>query len=241
MGDLRGRHVLVVGASAGIGRAVAQQAAAAGATVVAAARRADAVAEIDGVVPLTCDIRDPDACEALVREGVGDIGALDALVVAAGTSPLSRLEDADADHWRTVVDTNLVGAALVTRAALPHLAAARGRAVYMSVTSPGRPWPWLVPYFASKAGMDEMIRGWRAEHPEIGFTSVSVGPTATEFAAGWPSQATGEAFQAWSEGGYLATHDVMTPDQVAAEIIGVLTAPVRIDELKLMPSFRFRP
>ncbi|HVM41599.1 MAG TPA: SDR family oxidoreductase [Acidimicrobiia bacterium] len=227
--------VLVIGASAGIGRAVAEAAVRSGHEVAVAARRREVLDEIAGAVPFQCDVRRPDTCGTTVEEAAAALGGLDGLVIAAGASPLSRLADAGVDHWRTVVETNLVGAALLTRAAIPHLEARSGVAVYMTVTSPGRPWPWLVPYFASKAAMDEMVRGWRAEHPSVGFTSVSVGPTASEFAAGWDGEAAGKAFAAWDAGGYLATHDVMTPEQVADEILGVLASPVRIDELKLMP------
>lgn len=227
--------LLVVGASAGIGRALAERAVERGHPVAVAARRRDLLDEIAGAVPLGCDIRRPDSCQAVVDDAVAALGGLDALVIAAGASPLSRLADAGAEHWRTVVDTNLVGPALVAAAAVKHLEATSGRVVLMTVTSPGRPWPWLVPYFASKAGMDEMVRGWRAEHPSVGFTSVSVGPTASEFAAGWDEAAAGQAFAEWQAKGHLTTYDVMTPEQVADEILAVLTSPVRVDELKLMP------
>lgn len=239
-GRLDGRRLLVVGASSGIGRAVGVAAAAEGARVGLAARRRDrledAVAECGGAVSLPCDVRDAAACHDVVERAREALGGLDSLVYAAGTSPLRPLVDSDADVWRLVLETNLVGAALVTRAALPHLERAGGRAAYLSTIAVGRPWPGLVAYTASKAALEETVRGWRLEHPAITFTTVAVGPTVTGMADDWdPAAATG-AFARWQSEGYLTSPHTMAPDEVAAAAIDVLTAPVRLEHVRLMPD-----
>ena len=83
--DLQDARVLVVGASSGIGREVALQAAAAGARVVLAARRADKLAEAaaeagDRAAVAVCDVRDGDQCDAVVRDAVEQLGGLDIVV-----------------------------------------------------------------------------------------------------------------------------------------------------------------
>lgn len=219
------RRLLVVGASSGIGRATVEIAAERGWRVAAAARRAhllDGLADETGAVPITADVTEEAQCRDLVGQAVEVLGGLDALVYAAGTVPLQPLADAGPELWRRVLDTNLVGAALVTRACLPHLIAG-GRVVYLSSDSVGRPFPGLVPYAASKAGLEEMVRGWRAEHPDVGFTVAVVGPTLTGMADGWDPDAAAGAFARWKADGYLAEQpDPLPASAVAETVLGAL-------------------
>ena len=91
-------RLLVVGASSGIGRAVALLAAREGIDVVAAARRADRLDEMP-VATVVCDARRGEDCESVVAAAVARMGGLDAVVYAAGVSPLVAVADADADVW----------------------------------------------------------------------------------------------------------------------------------------------
>ena len=164
--DLDGRRVLVVGASSGVGRATGVAAATAGARVAFAARRAGPLADAvtaagEGCVALTCDVRRPEDCELVVLQAVDKLGGLDAVVYAPGVSALARFSDADAGLWQDVVATNLVGAALVARAAIEHLEASDGRLVLLGSSAVGRPYPGLVPYAAAKAGAAR-ARPWAA-------------------------------------------------------------------------------
>ncbi|HWS47994.1 MAG TPA: SDR family oxidoreductase, partial [Acidimicrobiia bacterium] len=131
---------------------------------------------------------------------------IDALVYATGIGPLARLVDTDAETWRRVFDTNVTGAALVTKAALPHLIASSGTAVYLSSVSASLtpPWPGLGAYAVSKAALDKLVEAWRAEQPGVGFTRLVVGDCAggegdsmTEFATGWDPELAMELGQEW--------------------------------------------
>lgn len=232
MGTLEGRRILVVGGSSGVGRAVGLEAGRRGARVAFAARREDRCAAAaseagEGSAALRCDVRDPRECEDAVRDAVEGLGGLDAFVYATGMSPLVRLADADAETWRTVLETNLIGAALICRAALPHLSDSNGRAIFLSSSSVGRPYPALGTYATSKAGLEEMIRAWRAENPGICFSCVTVGPTAgTEFVATWDMQLAGEMFSFWQAHGYEAGGTPMSPEEMASVVIQVLESPV---------------
>ena len=87
----------------------------------------------------------------------------------------------------------VVGASLVTRAALAPLTASKGRIVYLSATSVGRPLPGMGAYETSKAALDEMVRAWRGEHHEIGFCTVAIGNTlGTEVYQSWDPRLLGE-------------------------------------------------
>jgi NAD(P)-dependent dehydrogenase (short-subunit alcohol dehydrogenase family) len=241
--DLGGKRIVVVGASAGIGAVVAVQAAAAGAAVVAAARRADRLAAVvdrcEGgrAHAVECDVRDADACEALVARSVEHLGGLDAVVYSTAVDPLVRLIDTDAQRWLDVLSTNVVGASLVCRAAVPHLAGG-GRFVFVSATSVGRPLPGMGAYETSKAALEELARAWRGEHPDVGFSTVAVGNTlGTEVTAGWDPALLGELAGAWTERGYV--HDngpgAMTVDAAASAVLSVLTSPADIRFLTANP------
>ena len=229
--DLTGHRVLVVGASSGIGRAVARAAAAAGATVAAAARRTEYLP--DEAIKLRTDITDPANCAQVVADAREALGGLDTLVYAAGRSPLMRLADADEEVWRDVLTTNVIGAALVARAALPDLEAAHGRAVFMSSTAVVRPWPALGVYAASKAALDGLVQALRTEHAGVTFMRVVVGPTMTAFADGWDEVVLAEAMQRWTREGYM-TGGIMTADHVAHEVVRALASPIRVEDITLV-------
>lgn len=245
--ELQDARILVVGATSGIGLAVAHQCAAGGAEVVLAGRReeklADAVAAIgDRAHGVRCDVRDPAQCDAVVTATVATLGGLDCFVYATGIDPLRRIRDTDAALWHDVFATNVVGASLITRAALPHLQACerrgRGRAVYISASAVGRPLPGMGAYDSSKAALEEMIRAWRAEHPEIGFSCVAVGQTlGTDVYAQWDRELLGELSADWIGRGY--THDngpgAMSVGDCAAAVVGAITSPVDLRYLLALP------
>ncbi len=241
--DLASRRLLVVGASSGVGRAVGALAGRAGARVAFAARRkerlAEAAAATPGAIAIVCDVRRESECAGVVAEAVGAFGGLDALVYAAGMSPLGLLEAATQEEWRGVLDTNLVGAALVTAAALPALRASAGRAVYVSSYAVRQPLPGVGLYRVSKVALDALIEGWRMEHPEVEFTRVVLGNTdGTEFARGWGAERAEAVTRAWVERG-LFPAPTMMPVEVAAEaVLSVLALRGFVDDLAVMPRTR---
>ena len=118
-----------------------------------------------------------ESCQSAINQAAEGLGGIDALVYAPGVGPLVRLADMDAETWRHVFDTNVIGAALVTAAAVPYLTESSGTAVYLSSVSASMtpPWPGLGAYAVSKAALDKLVEAWRAEHPTVGFTRVVVG------------------------------------------------------------------
>lgn len=109
---LDGQVCIVTGASSGIGVRLAQVYAAAGASVVVAARRLDRLeslaAELPGSLALQCDVGDDDQCRDLVAQTIAHYGRVDVLVNNAGISDaVHPAEEADVDLFRQVVDVNL--------------------------------------------------------------------------------------------------------------------------------------
>jgi NAD(P)-dependent dehydrogenase (short-subunit alcohol dehydrogenase family) len=240
MADLQGHRILVVGASSGIGRSVGLLAAAAGAHVAFAARRTgrldDAVAEAGGQsLAIRCDVRNDEHCAEAVAQTVDRFGGLDAVVYGAGTSPLTRSHDATGDLWREVLETNVIGAAQVARASLPHLEASGGRLMFLGSSSVGRPYPGLVPYTTTKAALHEMARGLRGEYPWLRVTTFVVGPTMSEFADKWDPKLTEEMFARWAVEGY-PSGAAMTIEDMADQVLRVLASGARIEEILVMPD-----
>lgn len=135
MADLAGKTVVVTGASSGIGRATAQHAAAAGATVVLTARRAGVLSElshdIEGrggtAIWVEADVSKAGAVENIVQQAVQRTGRLDVLVNNAGViDPIARLAESDTAAWGRVIDTNLKGVYFGMRYAIPAMLAQGG-------------------------------------------------------------------------------------------------------------------
>lgn len=246
--DLAGRRVLVVGASAGIGRAVAETAAAAGACVAIAARRFDVLREVvaaapvwarDRLVPVQVDVRVEVSVGLMGSSVVQLLGGLDTVVYSTGVTHLAPLAQTTADDWRRVLDTNLVGAALVTRVALPALNAAaadsgnRSRIAYLSSHAVGAAWPGLGAYVASKAALNEMVTVWAAEHTDVSFTRIIVGPTLTGMADAWSPELAEQYFARWAEEGRFDAHVPQPPQLVAAHVVEWMRSEARPGVLDL--------
>jgi len=195
---LDGKRILVLGASSGLGRAVAGGLARQGARLALAARRAEMVEAAadqvgNGARALVCDVSQAPDCERVVADAVAALGGLDGLVYAPALGTLARLATTDAQTWAEGFATNVTGAALVTSAALPFLEATHGRAVYFSSMTGTftPPWPGLGLYGVTKAALERLVESWSIEHPGVAFTRLVIGPAVgddhapSEFGRTW--------------------------------------------------------
>lgn len=228
-------RTIIVGASSGLGRCLGIGLAQRGATVALLARRRDRLVDAakeagPGALAIACDVTDEMSCAAAIEEAARGLGGIDALVYATGIGPLGRLADFDAPAWRSVFDTNVIGAALVTAAAMPYLSESRGVAAYLSSVSASMTpvWPGLGAYIVSKAALDKLIEAWRAEHGTVGFTRVIVGDCAggqgdsfTQFNAGWDPELATEVGTLWFTRQYL-TGALLDADELVRMVDTVL-------------------
>ncbi len=185
------RITLVTGASSGIGEAVARRLAGDGHHVVAAARRADRLAELAATVggpgtvhPAVVDVTDRAAVVELVDEVVAEHGRLDVLVNNAGVMPLSRLDALLVEQWDRMIDVNVRGLLHGIAAALPHFER-QGRGHVVTVASVGahQVSPTAAVYCGTKYAAWAITEGLRLEAPPgIRVTTVSPGVVETELA-----------------------------------------------------------
>lgn len=240
------RRVLVVGASAGIGRAFARRAIAGGAAVAVCGRRAERLAEVvDGASSgfvVAGDVREPADCTRIVDEAIAALGGIDLVLYCAGSSPLRPLADTTADDWSTVFETHVLGVHRIVQEALRHLPR-HGVVAVLSSETVGRPRYGLGAYGASKAALDQLFHTLRVEHPLVRFTTVTVGPTyPTEFGDGFDPEVLGHAMGEWARHG-LMTEEMMDPDEVAGVLVGVFAAAlsnpsVGVEHLVVRPPSR---
>jgi NAD(P)-dependent dehydrogenase (short-subunit alcohol dehydrogenase family) len=243
-------RTVVVGASSGLGRCLAIGLGRRGATVALMARRenrlADAVKEAGpGAVAIGCDVTDEASTRSALDRAAEALGGIDALVYATGIGPLARLADTDAATWRNLFDTNVIGASLVTSAAIPHLTASSGVAAYLSSTSASLTpaLPGLGAYAVSKAALNKMVEAWRGEHPGVGFTQVTVGDCAggdgdsmTEFANGWDTDLAVEMGTIWTARQYIVGSLLEVED-----LVGVVDTVLRCGASACIPSVAVVP
>ena len=155
------RAALVTGAGTGIGAAVARRLAADGLAVALVGRRPEPLERTAGAietaggraVAVPADAGDPAQAERAVSDAVAALGGLDVLVLAHGVGGSAAVGDETPEGWDAVVRTNLTGAFLVARAALPHLVERGGAIVTVASTNIWVAGPGWASYCASKAGL----------------------------------------------------------------------------------------
>jgi short-subunit dehydrogenase len=186
--------VVITGASAGIGRALARRLAARGARLALAARRINRLEQLNaslggGHVCVRADVSNPHDCEALVARAVERFGRLDTLVCNAGYGFIRPVSDTSAEAMREVFQTNVFGTADCVRAAVPRMLAQepldgwRGQVVVVSSAVARRGLPWFGAYSATKAAQLSLAEAMRVElrPQQIAVTSVHPVGTDTEF------------------------------------------------------------
>jgi len=233
------RVVVVTGASAGIGAAVAREAAHAGARVVLAARRrerleavAASIREAGGQADaVPTDMRDERQVERLVDEAAARHGRLDALVNNAAVGHVRTIAEGRTDEWRAILETNVLGPLVACRTALRHmLPRGAGDVVNMTSASAHEAWPYLAAYSASKAAVHTFSRALRAEVAPLGIRvmTVEIHNVATEFGASFDPAILPAALQRWKELGLLnPATPLLEPEDVARAVVFQLSQPAR--------------
>lgn len=210
-------RTVVIGASSGLGRCIGVGLAQRGAQVALLARRLrrlENAAKEAGpqTVALECDVTDEASVRSAIDAAAEALGGIDNLIYTPAIGPVVRLVDTDADVWRRIFDTNVIGASLATTAAIPHLTASSGKALYLSSDAGtfGPPWPGLGAYGVSKAALERLVEAWRAEHPDVGFTCLVVGECGggkgegqTGMNADWDMELAAKVVPLWMSGGCL--------------------------------------
>ena len=185
MAAMAGKLVLVTGGARRIGRGIAVAMARAGADVAITYRTSAwearrTVRELERLggraMAVRCDVRSERSVRAAVGAVVRRLGGLDVLVNNAGVYETAPLEKITAAQWRRMMESNLVGPYLVTRAALGALRRRHGRVVNLGSLGGLRPWTTHAHYCASKAALHMLTRVMaKGLAPEIAVNCVAPG------------------------------------------------------------------
>ncbi|MFB7912264.1 oxidoreductase [Kitasatospora sp. NPDC056076] len=187
-----GKVWLITGANSGFGQAIAEAALAAGDTVVAAARRPEALAEPAAahpgrLVPVRLDVTDQEQILAVVAETVQRHGRIDVLVNNAGRGVIGAVEETTDAELRDLMELHFFGPAALARAVLPHMRARGTGAVVQMSSMGGRfSFPGVGAYSATKFALEGLSEALAQEVAGFGIKVLVVEPGSfrTGFAGG---------------------------------------------------------
>jgi NAD(P)-dependent dehydrogenase (short-subunit alcohol dehydrogenase family) len=223
--DLTGRTALVTGGSRGLGRAMAQGLAEAGADVIVASRKlhecekaAAEIAEATGrrTLAIECHVGRWQALDELVARVYREFGRVDVLVNNAGMSPVyDRPTDVSEELWDKVVGVNLKGPFRLTALIAERMHAGDGGSI-INVSSSGSRYPRgdIIPYAAAKAGLNAMTEGFAyAYGPKVRVNVVMPGPFLTDISRAWDMAAVKKKAEAW------AMHRAGEPEEIVGAVV----------------------
>jgi NAD(P)-dependent dehydrogenase (short-subunit alcohol dehydrogenase family) len=180
-GDIRGKRVVITGASRGLGELLAHAFSDAGASVALVARTEKDLKTVAEALPgpalvLAGDVTDEDFNEAVADAAVAEWGRVDVWIANAGISPVvAGPRETDAPTWRQVLEVNLTGAFLGARAAA-RVMRPGGRLIFTGSVLGERPRDGLSAYSASKAGLVGLAKGLALDLAPAGITVNVVAP-----------------------------------------------------------------
>lgn len=235
MSGRRGRAV-VTGASSGIGKATARQLASDGFEVVCAARRYERVAKLAdqiGGVAVRCDVT-VAADVAVLAKAAGDRLAL-LVNNAGGAIGLEPVEHADLEAWRTMLETNVLGAAAVTKALLPALVRGEGQIVFVGSTAGQGAYEGGGGYVAAKFAESSLVDTLRLELVDRAVRVCEIAPGMVRSEGFSLTRFHGD--QAKADAVYAGVAEPLTERDVAECISWVASRPahVNIDRMTVRP------
>jgi NAD(P)-dependent dehydrogenase (short-subunit alcohol dehydrogenase family) len=184
--DIHDKHILVTGASSGLGRHFAQFLAANGAKVTLAARRVEAlqsaVAEINSAggkaQSVVLDVTRADRIDAVMAEAEAAFGPLHGVVNNAGVTATKPALEQEEASWDAVIDTNLKGVWLVAQAAARRMVASKVHGAIVNIASITglRVAGAVAPYAISKAGVIQMTKALALEWARYGIRVNALAP-----------------------------------------------------------------
>lgn len=221
------RVLIITGASSGIGEATARAAAGVGYRLVLAARSADALerlaADLGGpnrAIGVRCDVTEWDENVALAADATDAFGQIDAVFCNAGFGAARGWLNETPEHWRSMVLTNVLGAAYTARAVIPALTESRGHLLLTGSVAGRRALPGSL-YSATKHAVHAMGEAIRADVAGTGIrtTIIAPGMTDTPFFDNKPTGA-------------------LEPDDIARAVLYALGQPehVNVNEILVRPT-----
>jgi NAD(P)-dependent dehydrogenase (short-subunit alcohol dehydrogenase family) len=180
-----GHHALITGGGTGIGAAIAARLCETGARITVVGRRPEPLQEVadglDGAQAVPFDVTDEAAVEEGLTTATERFGPVDVLINNAGAADSSPFARTTSDAWRAMLEVNLTGAFLVSRAVLPGMVERGwGRIVSIASTAGLKGYAYVAAYCAAKHGVIGMTRSLALEVAPKGVTVNAVCPGYTE-------------------------------------------------------------
>ncbi|MCB2220040.1 MAG: SDR family oxidoreductase [Bacteroidetes bacterium] len=171
---MKGKVVVITGASSGIGKQLAIQFGKKGANVVLAARSLDKLEEVkkqfeaDKVLSVKTDVSKESDCRMLIQQTIDTFGTIDILINNAGISMRALFEEMDIKVLKQLMDVNFYGSVYCTKFALPYLLQSRGSVVGVSSIAGYKGLPGRTGYSASKFALQGFLEVLRIENMKKG-------------------------------------------------------------------------
>lgn len=250
MNRIKGKHILITGASAGIGEACARRFAEHGGNLTLIARRHERLAQMKralesefsiNVTTARLDVRERDAIVAFAREIESNGGVPDILVNNAGlASGMDKLHEGDFEDWDRMIDTNIKGLLNVSRAIIPHMVGRNSGHIVNIGSIAGRiVYPMGNVYNASKFAVRALNEGMNLDlvGTNIRVSTIDPGMVETEFAEVRFHGDKNEAKAVYKGMRVLSAEDV------ADAVLYVTNAPehVNVLEMVIMPTAQRSP
>jgi NAD(P)-dependent dehydrogenase (short-subunit alcohol dehydrogenase family) len=219
--ELRGRTIIITGASSGIGAAAAVASGRRGANVLVAARRRDELAKVAADAKaagapqahaIECDVTSETANAHLVAEAVRLTGRLDVFVANAGVTMVAPFATAKPETFRRVMDVNYFGALWGLKAALPHVLAQKGQLAVVSSFTGKRGVSTRSGYAASKHALHGLCDSLRVE-------LLGTGVGVTLYCPGFVDTPIRDRALELSPGAVESRPKGMTPEQSGEELV----------------------
>ena len=242
MQNLKGKVVVITGASSGMGKAIAMELAKNGAKVVLGARRTEQLQQIVEEIKsqggdAACsqiDVKNKSDLVRLVNTAVEQYGKLDVIVNNAGVSQLSRIDELDVEGWEEMIDINLKGVLYGMAAAIPVFKQQQsGHIVNIISTSGIKIVPMQGVYAGTKNAIRTIAEAFRQESDgTVRITGISPGVVKTDFAEGIKNQEMKTIIRNNMEN--LA----ISPDAIANAVIYAISQPadVEVGDIVIRPS-----
>ncbi len=242
MKNIKGKVVVITGASSGLGEAAARMLAAEGAIVVLGARRADRITSLANEInknggkalAIPTDVTVAEHVKRLVDSAVNTYGRIDVMINNAGLMPHSPLERLKIDDWNLMIDVNIKGVLYGIAAALPHMTKQKsGQIINVSSVAGHKVNPGGAVYSATKHAVLAISEGLRQEVKpyNIRTTVISPGAVATELPDSATEPDVAEGIKKFYE------QVAIQPDSFARCVVFAMSQPDDMDVNEIL----FRP
>jgi NAD(P)-dependent dehydrogenase (short-subunit alcohol dehydrogenase family) len=232
--DGQKKVTIITGGGSGIGLAMARTFAASGYSVVITGRDAKRLQKAASTISddkkqvacIPCDVRDPASVKKLFREVGKQHSRIDVLINNAGVAhALAPVDELPVETWKEVIDTNLTGTFLVTRAALPMMGAG-GTVVNNLSVAALQPFAGMAAYNASKFGALGFTHALREDLRKRGIRVLALLPGATD---------TDIWSQFWKD---APKEKMISAETVAQAVLHAVSAPANtaIEEIRIGPA-----